>query len=207
MRISEGDYNDSVFINCPFDAEYQPLLRVIIYTVYRCGFYPRSALAEDNGLQARLTKIEQLIENCRYGIHDISRIELSPHGLPRFNMPFELGIFFGARRFGDAVQKIKNVLVFERLKFSYQQSLSDLNGIDTKAHNNEPAQAIRYIRDWLGSASRRKTIPGHLLIRKEFELLRDKLPQIAASLGFEEDAIPFNDYCFIVEDAIREIAA
>ncbi|HTI92179.1 MAG TPA: hypothetical protein VL727_16410 [Puia sp.] len=33
-------YNDSVFINCPFDDEYVPILRAIIYTVYRCGFSP-----------------------------------------------------------------------------------------------------------------------------------------------------------------------
>ena len=26
--------NDNVFINCPFDAEYTPLLRVIVFTVY-----------------------------------------------------------------------------------------------------------------------------------------------------------------------------
>src|SRR3954467_8306304 len=95
------EYNDSVFVNCPFDDEYIPILRAIIFTIYRCGFFPVSALAEDDGLDNRLNKIERLIENCKYGVHDISRTELNVNGLPRFNMPFELGVFFGAKRFGD----------------------------------------------------------------------------------------------------------
>jgi hypothetical protein len=47
-----------------------------------------------------LSKIEKLIEVSKYGIHDISRTELNAHNFPRFNMPFELGIFFGAKRHG-----------------------------------------------------------------------------------------------------------
>jgi len=107
-------YNDSVFINCPFDTDYQPKLEAITFAVYRCGFYPESALSEDNALDNRLTKIEDLLSKCKYGIHDISRVELNLHGYPRFNMPFELGLFFGARKFGNKVQKSKNALIFEK---------------------------------------------------------------------------------------------
>ena len=194
----------SVFINCPFDEEYLPILQAIIYTVYRCGFSPRSALEEDNALQNRLGKIEQLIEDCKYGIHDISRIESNKAGLPRFNMPFELGMFFGAKRFGNTRQKNKNALVFERDRFSYQQYISDLNGIDTHAHNNQPDAVVRIIRDWLSNASRRKTIPGHRIILDDYHLFLGKLPDIAGQLGFDRDRIPFNDYCVIVENAIAE---
>jgi hypothetical protein len=90
------DYEGAVFINCPFDDAYKPILRAIIFTVMRCGFVPRSALEDDNGLQNRLDKIQAVIAGCRYGIHDISRTSLNENGLPRFNMPFELGLFFGA---------------------------------------------------------------------------------------------------------------
>src|SRR5262249_5963635 len=35
---------------------------------------------------------------CKYGIHDISRTEVtSASGLPRFNMPLELGVVFRSR--------------------------------------------------------------------------------------------------------------
>ena len=69
-------YNDNVFLNCPFDNEDMSLLNAIIYTIYRCGFIPQSALGEDDGTDIRLDKIIRCINNCRYGIHDISRIEL-----------------------------------------------------------------------------------------------------------------------------------
>lgn len=89
-------YNDSVFINCPFDDEYMPLLQSVVFSVYRCGFLPVCALADEDGSDSRLDKIVRYIEGCRYSIHDISRTELT-NNFPRFNMPFELGIFFGAK--------------------------------------------------------------------------------------------------------------
>ena len=201
--MTAAGYNDNVFVNCPFDAEYTPLLRVIVFTVYRCGFTPLSALGEDDGTDNRLDKIIRLIENCRYGIHDISRIELNPAGLPRFNMPFELGIFFGAKKLGRKEQKTKNALVFERVKFSYQQYISDLNGIDTKAHNNDPDNMIKQISNWLSVASKRTTIPGHLIIRNEYNEFSALLPNIVTLAGMAMDDIPFNDYCQIVEEAVK----
>lgn len=130
--MKSAGYNDSVFINCPFDEAYTFILHASIFTIYRCGFVPVTALNEDNGLQNRLTKIEKCIEDCRYGIHDLSRVELNPNNLPRFNMPFELGIFFGAKRFGDGHQKLKTALIFDKDRYRYQQFISDLNGIDIK---------------------------------------------------------------------------
>jgi len=137
-----------------------------------------------------------------YGIHDISRTELNDNDLPRFNMPFELGLFFGAKRFGNKVQKNKNALIFERIKFQYQKYISDINGIDTKAHQNQVETAIKEVRDWLKSASRRTTIPGYTILINEYNDFVSKLPEISNKLGFNIDEIPFNDYCTIVEEAI-----
>lgn len=161
-------YNDNVFINCPFDIDYTINLHAIVFTVYRCGFIPLSASSEDNGLDNRLSKIEGLIEICKFGIHDISRTELNSHNFPRFNMPFELGIFFGAKRYGNKNQKSKNALIFERTNFTYQNYLSDLSGVDTKAHNNDTSVIIQSIRDWLKTSSARNSIPGHLSIVEDF---------------------------------------
>lgn len=55
---------------------------------------------EDSG-EERIRKIKRIIRECRYGIHDISRVELDAvHQLPRFNMPLELGLFLGAQEYG-----------------------------------------------------------------------------------------------------------
>jgi hypothetical protein len=104
-------FNDSVFINCPFDDDYKPILRAIVYAIYRCGFFPQTALDEDDGTELRLLKIIRKMKGCRYGIHDLSRIELNNANFPRFNMPFELGIFFGAKYFGGNPQNGKNALI------------------------------------------------------------------------------------------------
>ena len=197
-------YSDSVFINCPFDEDYNPILQAIVYAVYRCGFFPKTALDEDDGTENRLNKIIRLIKDCRYGIHDLSRIELNVAGFPRFNMPFELGIFFGAKNLGNKAQKGKNALVFERVKYTYQQYISDLNGIDTKAHNDDPSIAIRKVRDWLHTASGRSTIPGYAILSADYKEFVNRLPVIVQEVGLVPGDLPFTDYRIIVEEAVRE---
>jgi hypothetical protein len=151
------EYDDSVFINCPFDEAYTPMMVAVIYAVYGSGFFPRSALEEDNGLQNRLDKIQKIIENCRYGIHDICRVELNENKLPRFNMPFELGLFFGAKRFGDSKQQLKNALIFDTEAHRYEEYISDIKGVDIKAHGNNALIVVEKICNWLKTASRRRT--------------------------------------------------
>jgi hypothetical protein len=196
-------YNDSIFINCPFDKEYNPILQAMVFTVYRCGFFPKSALSEDNALDNRLGKIERIIEGCRYGIHDISRTELNRNNLPRFNMPFELGIFFGAKRFGNKDQKNKNALVFDKGRYRYLEFISDLNGVDIKAHNEDPDEVTKKIRNWLTTASRRTTIPGYNKIVADYQKFQAELPGIVKRLSLDIDDIPFNDFCLIVEEYLR----
>lgn len=122
---------DDVFINCPFDADYQQIFRALIFTIFACGFRARSARELDDGGQTRIDKLYNLISECRYGIHDLSRTELDPiHNLPRFNMPLELGIFLGAKRYGGKSQKLKKLLILDLEQFRYQRFISDLAGID-----------------------------------------------------------------------------
>lgn len=199
------DYEDAVFINCPFDDAYNPVLKAIIFAVYRCGFVPRSALEADNGLQNRLDKIQEVIAGCRYGIHDISRTTLSENGLPRFNMPFELGLFFGAQRYGNKQQQTKNAIIFDTERFRYQQFISDLNGVDIKEHQNDPLVAIQKIRNWLSIASGRKPVPGYAKIIAEYKVFIKKMPSILKQLGMDHVHLPFNNYCTIIEERLTAI--
>ena len=104
-------YNDNVFINCPFDLVYKPLRDAMVFAIYDCGFIARCALEEDDSSEVRIDTIYNIIANCRYGIHDISRTEDKSSKLPRFNMPLELGIFLGAKKFGIEEQKRKKCLI------------------------------------------------------------------------------------------------
>jgi hypothetical protein len=203
--MARPGYNDSVFINCPFDDDYKPILRAIVYAIYRCGFFPQTALDEDDGTDVRLFKIIRKMRACRYGVHDLSRIELNPAALPRFNMPFELGVFFGAKHFGDAQQNRKNALVLERDKYIYQQFISDLNGIDTKAHNNDPVTAMTRVHSWLNAASRRKkTIPSEPALRRQYNEFNLLLPDLAAETEYTVETLPFLNLMDIVQEVVTK---
>ena len=78
------EYRQSVFINCPFDAEYTPMFEAIVLAVQDLGFRPRSARERIDSGEVRLSKIRELIAASRYSIHDLSRTELdSATALPR----------------------------------------------------------------------------------------------------------------------------
>src|SRR5947207_9896562 len=95
----------SVFINCPFDKQYQPIFDAIVFCIAACGFVPRCTLELTDAGEVRIENIYRLIAQCNHSIHDISRTEVEdqPYRLPRFNMPLELGIFLGAKRFRMAL--------------------------------------------------------------------------------------------------------
>lgn len=157
-------------------------------------------MEEDNGLQNRLHKILKIIEDCKYGIHDISRTQSNSGGYPRFNMPFELGLFYACMHYGKETQKKKNAVIFEAVKYSYQQSISDLNGVDTKDHNNDFKILIAKLRNWLATASKRRNIPGPDIIKNDFNAFEIQYPAILGKLGFQIDNVQFNDLCTIIED-------
>ena len=90
----------SVFVNVPFDDAYSPLLDAIIFAITACGYRIRCALEDDDSGDIRLDKLARLIGESPRSIRDLSRIELGDNELPRFNMPFELGMALGAKRFG-----------------------------------------------------------------------------------------------------------
>lgn len=80
-------FGRAVFINCPFDRDYLSCFEALTFAILACGFTPRCALETVDSTVSRLERIRAIVAGCRFGIHDLSRIETHP-GLPRFNMPF-----------------------------------------------------------------------------------------------------------------------
>lgn len=188
------DESIDVFINCPFDAAYTPLFRAIVFAVKDLGFRPRSALEEDDASVTRLTKIEALVESCAFGIHDLSATALDlGTGLPRFNMPLELGLFLGCKRFGGRRQAHKRCLILDRELYRYRAFISDLSGQDIRAHNAEPAQAIAAVRDWFASKVRRKILPGGDAIVGRYEQFLARLPEVCSELHLEPAGLVYPD--------------
>ncbi|PHQ67160.1 MAG: hypothetical protein COB92_05235 [Robiginitomaculum sp.] len=187
-------YAKSVFINCPFTEDYGAMFRALVFTVVDCGYRPRCALEIVDSGQIRLQKIETLIEQSKYGIHDLSNMALDESsGLPRFNMPLELGLFLGAKRFGEGRQKQKRLVILDTNKYRYQQSISDIAGQDIQCHTGDPLKAIRCVRNWLQTVSRRKTIDGAMHIVSRYKEYESALPEICTELRFDFDDLTFND--------------
>lgn len=145
-------YERSVFINCPFDSEYLPLLRPVLFCVTYLGFEPKIASQRLDSGRPRIERIIGLIQTSMYGIHDISRIKANKKGeLYRLNMPFELGLDVGCRIFGGSNFSTKKCLILESERYRYHAALSDLSNSDIAVHNDEPIQILRVVRDWLAS--------------------------------------------------------
>lgn len=204
MPKSSADYDLNVFINCPFDDEYRPLFEAIVFAVQIAGFNPRCALEASKAGPYRLSKIMSIIFDCKYGIHDISRTELNNKGLPRFNMPLELGIDLGCQTFGANRQRLKKFLILDRSKHRYKEFISDISGQDVEAHSKSPKLAIRRVRDWLRAESNNSKIPGGDYMYKRYQTFQKALPRLCQELKLDLKTLPFVDFAYTVRIWLEE---
>ncbi|WP_134091910.1 hypothetical protein [Olivibacter sp. XZL3] len=201
------NYSNNVFINCPFDPAYHQMFEAIVFAIHDCGFIPRCAREEEDGGDLRFNKLIRIIDDCRYGIHDISKADLDANTqLARFNMPLELGLFIGAQRYAANTHhnKEKKVLVMDAEAYRYQQFISDLAGTDISSHQNSPNIAITKVRDFLFNNSRRKTIASGEFISQRFHLFVNALPAYCDTLHWERNNLTFIGYSICVTEWIKE---
>lgn len=144
-------FEKNVFINCPFDRFYVPLLQPLLFTVLYLDLTPLVSETKSSG-NIRVEQIKKLILRSKYSIHDISRSEvLEGKDLPRFNMPFEMGLDLGCQSFGKGKSAMKKSLVLEKTKYHYQRVISDIGGQDIENHNDNPEEMIRKVRNWFAA--------------------------------------------------------
>ena len=198
--------SDSVFINVPFDRRYKKLFDALVFAVHHCGLVARCARESEDGAQVRVDKLYKIIRECQYGIHDLSRTTLdSRNRLPRFNMPLELGIFLGARQFGDRHQRAKVCLILEREPYRYQKFCSDIAGQDIRAHNNDVAAALGVVRDWIRAMHRSGApIPGIVHIRQRYITFRRELARMCRLGKLDRSELSFIDYRTLVAGWLSE---
>lgn len=115
-------------------------------------------------------------------------------------MPLELGVFIGAQKFGDKKQKIKNCLIVDKEEYRYQKYISDIAGHDIRSHENSPDHLIIIIRNWLGAASGRKTIPGGKAIVARYNKFKDNLPTMCDTAKIDMWELTYNDYSNFISE-------
>ncbi|MFN0078887.1 MAG: hypothetical protein ACKVY0_20700 [Prosthecobacter sp.] len=191
-KRSAPSHLGEVFINCPFDAEYEPLFRALAFAILACGFKPRCALEIDDGSEVRLEKIYRLMQSCQFSLHDISRTELDAVSkLPRFNMPFELGLFLGL---GRALKKPRPTLILDAEPYRYQKFISDIAGQDIRAHMGDPLKAMSQVRNWLNTHVPNAALMGGAALSKLYNEFTLELPSRLKHARLEPSEITFVDW-------------
>ncbi len=178
--VSMNNFDRNVFINCPFDNSYRPLLMVLVFTVVYLGYKPRLSFERSDSAEARIDKIVGLINDSKYGIHDLSRmVSKDENEHMRMNMPFELGIDYGCKKLKGGMWSDKQLLVLDKERYRFHRSLSDLSGSDIKHHDDDEIKLIKAVREWFVGTEKLKNIPSHKVIWNIFNdfqaFLHDKL--------------------------------
>ena len=186
------NYSNNVFVNCPFDSEYEPILQAVLFCLVRFGLTPRIATERNDGAETRIDKIRELIECSKYSVHDLSRCQARVVGEHyRLNMPFELGMDFGCKFFGGEPHDQKVILILEEERYRYQAALSDLAGSDISYHEANYELAVRKVRNWITSFGGFEIV-GASKILSEYEDFQEWYIERQIAAGFsEDDALDF----------------
>jgi hypothetical protein len=164
----------SVFLNIPYDAGFENLFLAYVVGLTQLGLHINAALAVPN--QGRLETIIDLIEKSDFSIHDLSRVELS-HGVPRFNMPVELGLALYRSRVTRGKHRI---FIFDAKVNQAQRSTSDVNGIDPQIHNGTAKGLMSGLRNILRPPGDVTTVPEMLA---SYRAVQQKLPELRRNAG------------------------
>jgi hypothetical protein len=192
------------FLNVPFDEQFEPLFLAFIAGLSGFGLTPQSVL-QIPGSQRRLDRLTNLISTCQFSFHDLSRVELDQKRprVPRFNMPFELGLAVGWETHGGQPHQW---YAFESKPHRALKSLSDLNGTEFYIHDNRPVGVFRCLTNALARNEHRPSVRElqdiyHDLTRKAQAFKRDLATKslfdtrpfidlVAAARRFAMDRIP-----------------
>lgn len=150
----------SVFLNVPFDADYERNFVALIVALISLGQTPHCVLELPELGSGRLSRLFKHLEKCRISIHDLSRTSLPV----RFNMPFELGLACALARY----RKGYSYVVMEKKHYRLDRTLSDLKGQDPWIHHDNPKQIISVV---ISELSRKTQGPDPNEVFKNFKML------------------------------------
>lgn len=191
-----------VFLNTPYDDSFQNLFLAYIAGISSFGLVPRATL-EIPGGRRRLDRIYDLIQNCRYSIHDLSKVELDsrPPPTPRFNMPFELGLSVA----WEKMHRREHIwFVFERKRWRLAKSLSDLNGTDPYIHNGRVTGVFRELCNAFRRPGKQPSVQE---MRTIYNQAKEALPTILDNAGAYSifQTRPFKEVCIVASAAADAI--
>ena len=187
---------NAVFLNIPYDVEFHSLYVAYIVGLYQLGLEPFVTSGIPGG-ERRLDRILELIQSCRYSIHDLSRVEVSvaPPATPRFNMPLELGLTI---TWAKLHPKRHTWFLWESTPHRLQKSMSDLDGTDPYIHSG----TVEGILSELRNAFVRDGAPQIQKMVAAYGVVEDSIEKIMAGAGTRNlyTASAFRDLCLVAEE-------
>ena len=117
-------------------------------------------------------------------------------------MPLELGLFLGAKRFGDDEQKRKRMLVLDTERYRYQRFISDIAGQDIHAHHGDVSTTIGAVTTWLRIQSGRSSVPGGKRVSDDYANFQLELDGTLQDLSMQPDEVTFVDFVSIASSYI-----
>ncbi len=177
----------SVFLNVPYDKEFGPLFLAYIVGISGFGLVPRASL-ENQGATHRINHIVDLLHESDWSIHDMSRIDV-----PRFNMPFELGLAYHHSLSGE-----HTCFIFSVDYNRFEASLSDFKGFDIHQHGNDVSRVFSSLCAAFTSQQLNPTVKDMAAV---YELLKDRAPAILEDFGSESHLHPsvFSELVFTAQ--------
>jgi hypothetical protein len=177
-RGAHGASDVDVFLNIPYDRYFVDLFLAYTAGLTSLGLFPRATL-EIAGGERRLDRTLELIQRCRYSLHDLSRVEVASRrsATPRFNMPFELGLAVAWQR---AQPKRHTWFVFEAKSRRIERTLSDLSGTDVYIHHGRPSRVFSELTSAFVRSQRQPSVDQMRLIYKG---LQEGLPKLMRNAG------------------------
>ena len=201
-------FSKNVFINCPFDSDYDSLLRPILFTIVYLGFNPQIASQTADAAEQRINKILSLIVSSKYSVHDLSRIRSERKDeYYRLNMPFELGIDYACRRLSSGYLERKRFLILGAEPHDYKKALSDLAGVDAKSHANKPDKVVQALRNWFVDTVHLRSADSATVIWYKFTQFMSDFYERRKAEGFSKDDLnmmPVREYIAFIRTWIKD---
>jgi hypothetical protein len=189
--------SNDVFLNCPYDELFRPLYLAYIVGLVDLGLTPVATLGIPNNA-TRIQRIYDLIRASRYSIHDLSRVQLTrtTPRVPRFNMPFELGL---AAAWSRERPQRHAFFIFESVNRRGHKSLSDMAGTDFNIHGDAPQGIMRELCSAFIRQSQRPTVPNMM---RHFTLLNAAIPKLLLDNGADTvfEARTFDDLVLLAKE-------
>jgi hypothetical protein len=137
-----------VFLNYPFDPQFQPMANGFNFAVVAAGLLPVCALDLTTPDRPRMDMLIEAIAACSYSAHDLSRATgEGPENFSRMNMPIEMGMALYPALASQ--RENHRCAFFTPTAHDYRRFASDLAGLDAQHHENIPERVVTLMYDWL----------------------------------------------------------